>query len=181
MGFDFGNIMGSMGTIISLTVAIPMLIVALVFMYLAMRAGGRARASRKWNTTTGRVIASSLEPRRSHSSTGGYSTSYYPQVMYEYEVNGQKYLNNRLNFGRDVGSGFTGIAQQWIAKYPVGAMIEVHYDPNDPAQAVLERTGGASSKIFWVVAIIILLITAVSVAFAVGVGSLVNQVTASVP
>src|SRR5437868_386889 len=111
MNFNFMNNMGSM---ITGLVAIPFVIVALVFVYLAIRASRKASISRSWPATTGKILAAGIEPRRSHSSNGT-STSYYPVVQYEYTVNGQRFLGNRITFGGEIGYGWTGMAQRQIA------------------------------------------------------------------
>jgi len=177
MNLDFMNNMGSMITII---VAIPFVIIALIFIVLALRNSRKANLSRNWPETTGKIIASGIDPRRSHTS-GGYSTSYYPVVQYQYQVEGRTYLSNRITFGGEIGYGWTNMAQKQVDNYPPGANVAVFYDPNDPATAVLERTAGTSSKIYWVIAIIILVILGVTVAFTSGINGLVNQVTSGLP
>jgi len=174
MNLDFINNMGSMITIL---VAAPFVVIALIFIVLALRNSRKASASRNWPATTGKIIASGIEPRRSHSSSGGYSTSYYPVVQYQYQVEGRTYLSNRITFGGEVGYGWTNMAQKQVDHYPPGANVAVFYDPNDPAVAVLERTAGTSSKIFSLIAIIILVILGVTVAFTSGMNGLVGQFT----
>jgi hypothetical protein len=178
MNLDF---MSNIGSMISGMVAIPFVIIALVFIFLALRNSRKASASRSWPTTAGKVIASGIEPRRSRSGTSGYSTSYYPVVQYQYQVEGRTYMSNRITFGNEVGYGWTNMAQKQVDNYPPGSNVAVFYDPNDPAVAVLERTAGASSKIYWVIAIIILVILGVTMAFTSGINGLVSQVTSGLP
>lgn len=153
--------MSSLGNSITLMVALPFVLVALFLLFLAMRSRGKARAARDWSETMGTVLMSGAEARRSHDSDGGYSTSHYPVVVYEYVVNGRRYQSNRFNFGSEVGYGFQGMAQNRAAKFPQGATIPVFYNPEDPSQSVLEKTGGASSKIliFAVIMVVIILAT----------------------
>jgi hypothetical protein len=177
VGMDF---MQNIGSSISGLVAIPFVIVAIVLIFLAIRSGRKASVSKSWPATTGKILAAGIEPRRSHSD-GGTSTSYYPVVQYEYTVNGQRYLGNRITFGMDVGYGWTGMAQRQIANYAPGANVAVFYDPSEPGNAVLERTGGTSSKILWVVAIFILVILAITMAFTNGMMSFVSNMTSGLP
>lgn len=178
MNLDFMNNMGSM---IMIIVAAPFVIIAVVFVFLALRSGWKANASRNWPATTGTVIASGIEPRRSHSSHGGYSTAYYPVVQYQYVVNGRTYMSNRITFGAEVGYGWTNMAQKQVDQYPPDANVAVFYDPNDPSMAVLERRVGTSGKIYWFIAILILIILGVTMAFTSGINGLVSQVTSSIP
>ncbi len=155
----------NMGTFTMLVTTIPFVIVALFLLIMALRSMRRATASQSWVQTSGQIIASTLEARRSHSSSGGYSTAYYPVVTYQYVVNGQMYQGSRINFGSPIGSGFAGIAQRWLARFPAGATVPVYYNPNDPTQAVLERSAGGSSKILLGVAVFILVMLVATTAF----------------
>jgi hypothetical protein len=175
------DFMSNMGTMITLVVAAPFLLVVLFLFYIAFRSSRKADVSKDWPTTMGRVITATVEQRRSSSSEGGYSTSHYPQVIYEYTVNGQKYMGSKINFGMEVGYGWAGMAERIIAKYPVGGMVQVYYDPGDPIQAVLERSSGSSSKILIGVAVVILVILGVTVAFTTGINNLVSGVTSNLP
>src|SRR5262245_51840255 len=176
MGF-----MNNLGSMISGLVAIPFIIVALVFVFLALRSSRKASISRKWPATTGKVLAAGIEPRTGHSSKGGYYTSYYPVVQYEYTVNGQRFLGNRITFGGEVGYGWTGMAQRQIAGYVPNSNVAVFYDPNEPANAVLERTAGTSGKIYWLVAIMIIVILGVTMAFTTGINGFISGITSNLP
>lgn len=89
----------------------------------------------QWPSTMGTVIASYLERR---SSSDG-STN-YPVVQYSYQVGGRTYQSSKLAPGPEVGG--TG-AGKVVARYPAGAQVMVFYDPNNPAEAVLERKAPA--------------------------------------
>lgn len=175
------NFMSNLGSMISGMVAIPFVIVALVFVYLAIRASRKASVSRSWPATTGKVLAAGIEPRTGRSGSSGYSTSYYPVVQYEYTVNGQRYLGNRITFGGQVGYGWTNMAQNQIANYNPGSSVAVFYDPNEPANAVLERTAGTSGKIYWFVAILIFVILGVTMVFTSGINNFVSGITSNLP
>ncbi len=55
---------------------------------------------------------------------------------------GQDYTGRDLTFGFTQGYGNTSKAQSMLEKYPVGAQVNVYYNPADPGQAVLERQAG---------------------------------------
>lgn len=147
--------MNLMGVGIAVLVTIPILIVAGVFLFMVLRAGGKVRASRSWLSTPGRVLTSYIEPRRSHSSRGGTTTAYYAVVLYEYAVNGQRLRGNRIRFGADIGYGWTAKAQETVNQYPEGALVEVFYNPDQPAEAVLQRSASGSNRMFLFIALII--------------------------
>jgi hypothetical protein len=163
----FGGLMDSMGVIITLAVLAP---VALIILYLMLRAFAsqrRARASRNWHQTTGTVLLADVQGRRSSDSHGGYSTSYYPVVLYQYEVDGRTYQGERISFGMPVGRGSPRAVMQRLAPYTPGASVPVYYDPMNPAEAVLERTA-SSNRLVWLVILIMLIIVVGVLAFQIG-------------
>jgi ribosomal protein L21E len=69
---------------------------------------------------------------------GGYrfEERNFAEIAYEYSVAGRKLRNNRVSIGEDRGNFQVA---ETIAKYPVGAVVTVYYNPLHPDQAVLER------------------------------------------
>lgn len=169
--------MDGMSALITGAVALPFLIIALVFFLLWIRARRQVSVARGWPTTTGRVLSAEVEKRRSHSSTGGYSTSYYPVIHYEYQVNGKRYQNNRLTIN-EIGLGMYGRVQKKVDQYPPGSRVQVYYNPDDPYESVLE-TRAPAGGIYLFVAVLIVVILACTAAFTLGgmtfAGQLVDQ------
>ncbi len=93
--------------------AIPFVILALVFVGSLCAVTGR-RASKNWQETTGTVIYSGVEERRSHVVGAAPAHPYYPKVVYEYQVMGQRFQGNQLRFGGEVGLGFYGMVERRI-------------------------------------------------------------------
>ncbi len=144
-------------------VTIAFLTVAIVLLASAMRGRGAANAAKHWNAGSATIVSATLQSRR--RNRGG--VSYYPYVVYEYDVNGQRYRNDTLHFGNTVGTGVAGWAQNAIAKYQPGTQHPVYINPGDPRQAVLERNAPASNLLIWV-AIVILVMLFISRAFTFG-------------
>ena len=90
----------------------------------------------QWPSTMGVVQMSTIEQRS--SSEGGYTE--YPVVQYAYQVGGQSFQSMKLAPGPEVGG--TG-ARKVVGKYPAGAQVMVFYNPQNPADAVLERKAPA--------------------------------------
>lgn len=105
-------------------------------------------------------MAVGVQPYRSRSGSG-YSTMYRAAVTYVYTVNGAQYTSDRLAIGTGLGYGSPAIAEREVAKYPAGSMVQVYYNPNNPAEAVLE-TRAQGSRVLWFVVVIILVIVAVT-------------------
>jgi hypothetical protein len=102
----------------------------LVAGFLMARTPGR---SNDWPTAVGQILASTINYRR--RSGGGHTP--YPLVMYTYQVEGRQYQSQRIYFGGAIGgSAMMGV----VKKYPVGAEVPVYYNPQNPADAVLERS-----------------------------------------
>ena len=96
----------------------------------------------------------------------GIDTTYYvPQVVFAYEVGGRSYQGSRISYAELKNTSRKKI-DELIAKYPLGAEPEVAYDPNNPAECVIELgTKGTSPFSFNVVFL-----------FAAGVASIVAGV-----
>lgn len=102
----------------------------------------QVRAAREWPQAAGKVVVSEAEVRETRvidsDRESGYRTEQrnYANIVYEYSVAGQKLRNNRVSIGEDRGN--SGVAET-VAKYPVGAVVTVYYNPLHPKEAVLER------------------------------------------
>ncbi len=102
----------------------------------------QVRAAREWPEAAGKVVVSEAEVRETRvidsDREEGYRTEQrnYANIVYEYSVAGQKLRNNRVSIGEDRGNFQVA---ETIAKYPVGAIVTVYYNPLHPKEAVLER------------------------------------------
>lgn len=103
-----------------------------------------ARASTRWPAVEGRVTDSAVKPmEHSRRAWIGWETyyTYLPSVAYEYEAAGQHYKNDLTAFGL-TSFDTSEEAEAVLARYPKGAPVRVHYDPDDPQASVLQSTGG---------------------------------------
>src|SRR5262249_2096244 len=76
-------------------------------------------------------------PRHDDSYRSNPRMHYKASVIYAYEVNGHQYQGDRLTIGAIVSATFSGMAKRTAAKYPVGAEVDVHYNPQSPGDSVL--------------------------------------------
>ncbi len=117
---------------------LPLLIIGGLAVFLIRRAGqsnAARQAAQAWASTTGTVLMSTIQVRRS-----ARSRSEIPVVVYHYEVRGQMYQGQVIRAGDQYGTiRVIGQAQATIARYPVGMSVAVYYDPANPANAALER------------------------------------------
>ena len=104
----------------------------------------RAASSRKWPMVLGQVVASHVQA--SPGSEGG--TVYEPAVTYAYDVGGRAYTSNRIAFGGFGSSSSVKSAQNHVNRYPAGSVVQVYYNPANPADATLERRAGQARFLF---------------------------------
>jgi Protein of unknown function (DUF3592) len=97
------------------------------------RAMNLAAESVTWQSTTGTVISSKL------IMVGKYKTETAAQIRYQYMVNGQEYVSERVGFTPD-GTIYTyGEGWRYISKYVVNQSVTVFYKPDDPREATLNK------------------------------------------
>ena len=95
-----------------------------------------ATASEKWPSTMGTVRnreLMSLEMLRENTVVTGYQA----RIEFEYPVAGTTHHGDLLTFCQPPNL-IRAPVEARLARYPVDASVEVHYDPADPTRAVLE-------------------------------------------
>ncbi len=83
-------------------------------------------------TVTGRILESRVETHR--DSEG--DLTYHAELRYVYEVDGTRHESDRYRYGL-LGMSTRGHAQRIVDRHPPDSEVEVFYDPNDPAEALL--------------------------------------------
>ena len=116
----------------------------------------KAEASQSWPSASGRITESYVRREDSTDSDGYPTTSYYPEVRYEYDLLGATYTGDKIAFGAKTGNSSQKKTQEALAQYPVGKSVTVYYDPNNREDAVLERRVGG--KVFLIIGIVFLLV-----------------------
>lgn len=93
----------------------------------------RAAASINWPTTEGRITRSQLERSKKEGRT-----MYSADVAYEYVLDGKTFGGDRVWFGDNARSSDPTAWKRAVERYPMGSGVQVHYDPDDPQESVLE-------------------------------------------
>ena len=108
------------------------------------------RSSENWVPIVGLVTKSEVEYL---ASTGADdSDTYTPIITYTYQLMGNSYEGNRIEFGSEgVRFGKRKKAEVVIARHPLGSQPTVYYDPEDPAQSVLERKWNSTNTILFLI------------------------------
>lgn len=99
----------------------------------------RVHASGRWPAVQGKVAESWIEEDATTEEDGTVSRRYAPKVSYRYAVMGVEYQGDRIAFGPATNSSRSN-AEKVVARYPKGDAALVYYNPEKPADAVLERS-----------------------------------------
>ena len=59
------------------------------------------------------------------------------RLTYRYQVNGKQFQSDQYRLGEDQYVGRAEVAHELAGRFPTGAQAEIHYNPNNPEQAVL--------------------------------------------
>lgn len=126
-----------------------------IFFLAAMMAASRAmkdwrkyRASQHWLSTNGQILNTYISTQGSANK----GTSHQVHVSYSYQVMGQGYQGNQFSFGTEGNSFDTrSSAEKEIARFPEGSPVTVYYDPDRPAEAVLEKKYDSTGAILAVI------------------------------
>jgi uncharacterized protein DUF3592 len=114
------------------------------FYYARMRWNqARAAASRNWPTVPGVVETSKVERRQ-----GRWAAFYKLALGYRYEVDGRRYAGDTVQFGPARVTAWE-LIESLADKYPAGAQVTVHYDPDDPGSSVLETADEMAQQNQW--------------------------------
>ena len=163
----------------TLLVAIPFIVLIFVFLGMIVVSGRRAAVARNWPVTTGKILMSGAEAYRARSGHS-HTTMYRPNVVYEYSVNGQRLMGNRINFGMSVGYGSPSVAERVTTKYPIGSVVQVYYNPGDPSQAVLEKSAKSpATRILVLVIVFIVAMLAFATILTGNITGFINQFMSS--
>lgn len=116
-------------------------------------------ASQNWPGIPGMVYVSEVRESASTDDDGHTRIAYYPHIEYSYSIIGQTYTSKQIAFGGVQGFNNPGQAQTTVGKYKVNSPVQVFYNPENPAEAVLERVAGGGAKTAQVIGIILLVIS----------------------
>jgi len=117
----------------------------------------KSAASRRWPTVTGKVISTGIDGWVEDNSTAATDSDHPDRrrddteytgavIRYAFRVAGSDYQSTRRYVGRPVLAGSPRATARVLAKYPVNSPVMVHYNPANPAEAMLEPANLAN---FW--------------------------------
>ena len=108
------------------------------------RSASVAQEAKSWTKTPCRIVAAELV-----SQTGSDQPVYRTDFTYAYQVDGKNYVGKRDSVLTTYSKH--SVAQDRLRALPVGAEAVCYVNPNDPADAILDRSvSGGELLIFWV-------------------------------
>lgn len=98
------------------------------------------QGSEKWPSTTGQITLTQVRSSRSSKGT----TSYYPEVTYSYQAEGQSFSSHQETvINRRMGS--PAEAESYLSQnYAAGKPVTVYYNPRHPEMSLLRPGVGFS-------------------------------------
>src|ERR1700722_2772616 len=110
-----------------------LIFVGQIFNLLRMRS--QMRAAESWSKTEGVITVSKVDQPPSHVSDDLNDAS--PIIRYRYNAGGKDLESDRIMAG---GQPLTTrvLAIRQVARYPVGARVDVYVDPHDSSNVLLE-------------------------------------------
>lgn len=144
--------MDNLTTLLAALGAVALGAIAAFFLRTALRARRELEASRGWPLVPGQITASRVKTIKRRSSSGNAYEVHDTEIAYAYEIAGASFTGERVHAGSSLGLFNPGMseakARETVERYPVGASVQVAYDPTRPERAVLEP--GVGSGRIWV-------------------------------
>lgn len=94
----------------------------------------KANNSEHWPRAEGMILSSSVEGKRSTSSS---TSTYHAYIRYKFNVKNVVFNGTKISYG-DYGSSDSSHATKIVSKYPKNKNITVYYNDNNPEECVLE-------------------------------------------
>lgn len=110
----------------------------LLLVLFALGLTGMVWQAARWPVVRGQILDAGVADVLDTRGDGPSRTQYQASVLYAYEVNGRRYQGTCIMLGVTVFATLPGLAQWTVARYPVGSEVEVHYNPQNPGEAVLQ-------------------------------------------
>jgi hypothetical protein len=108
-----------------------------IMLFITYKLEVEAKAARHWPSVMGRIISSGIKSKTIHT-TKGASTSYWPEIRYSYTVADSPFESDSINVGGTFGYSKKS-AEARVAKYRPNTVVQVYYNPENPATAILEQ------------------------------------------
>ena len=126
----------------SLLVTLPLLAImfgAFIYAGLGFIGYQEAQIPEKWLNTGGQIVETGIEVISHEQQNGQSVETYQPKVRYRYEVGGSFLIGTQLSRNHQERT-IRGVAETEIEDLRQGAMVTVHYNPDNPQESVLRKS-----------------------------------------
>lgn len=127
-----GLICGGLGILVFFLVGAGIL-------YSGIRNRRKGAESNNWPAAAGVITRTWVSENTSTDEDGYSSTTYTPQVEYQYQFGSNTYASQRISYGASRSYGSRRKAIQALQAYPVNGRVQAFYNPQKPDEAVLIR------------------------------------------
>ncbi len=125
---------------------------------LAANASWKVLMRQTWEmqAVTSGTVTGTKEKRRAIPNIGrgrsGVSIDYCPVIIYEFQVGGERYVGESVDFDLAPCASEPGTA----ARPSIGSAVpEVHYNPENPRQSMLNRPEGFMFELLAIVSLVV--------------------------
>src|SRR5690242_16301991 len=101
----------------------------LAILLLILSSLREAAAMKRWPVAKGRILSSKVEEYRADAGSGNFGaargrmTLYRPVVVYEYEVDGQRFKGDRIAQSPGMNKGVADFAERVVQRYASGSAV----------------------------------------------------------
>jgi hypothetical protein len=119
-----------------------------IILWMGLRSVWRGMANSHWPTVPGIVLhAGMTESQAKEAGSKNTLIFYSTNLKFRYQVNGQDYTTETVQFGRAMGSGDSSSEAVLLLRYPAGTEVTVFHHPHDPALATVKP--GVNTDVAW--------------------------------
>jgi hypothetical protein len=120
-----------------------------------------AARQRSWPVVAGRIESSGAREFQERDDRR-WRTRYRAEIVYSYEVAGVRYTADKSATGVRISSVLESFARKAAEPYPAGAAVEVHYNPDNPAESAIDPKTG------WLLLLWLIPVAMLALAYSVG-------------
>ncbi|HEY1076707.1 MAG TPA: DUF3592 domain-containing protein [Fontimonas sp.] len=128
--------------VLLMVLGIPGIVVAAAIVKLR-----EVRRASAWPQTIGRIVSSERIVARRKRSGEAQRTAHRPALRYEYQAGGRRYTGSRISIG-EIADNDPRL-DEILTRYAVGNRVTVYYQPDRPANSVLERDPPVALPVLW--------------------------------
>ncbi len=112
----------------------------------------QASVAKHWPVVTGTIKLSELDEYRAavpEGSTASGIEMFGQRATYTYSYQNVSYTNECARVGSESASAANSMMQRLISRHQDGATVEVHVNPDNPAEATLDVKQGGMAWVLW--------------------------------